>query len=339
MLRTLRLLAIRQKAQARSDMSLPLQLAVLDIAGVRLALIGFFVLSFASLVAAILRHSVAKGAPHATIDNLSARINAWWVMALLIGLSLWFGKAGVLLLFFFLSLQVLREFVTLTYTRRADHLALAAVFYGFLPLQYFLIWIGWYGFFSVMIPVYGFLLLPIISALRADTLRFLERVAVVQWAMMLAIYGLSHVPALTNLAIPGYTQTVLLVAFLIIVVQASDVLQYIWGKLFGRHKLAPTLSPSKTWEGLLGGVLSASALGASLWWITPFTPLHAALFALLITLLGFFGGLIMSAIKRDFGVKDWGHMISGHGGVLDRVDSLLFSAPAFFHLVHYLYVP
>jgi phosphatidate cytidylyltransferase len=122
-------------------------------------------------------------------------------------------------------------------------------------------------------------------------------------------------------------------------VQSSDVLQYVWGKLFGKHKLAPVLSPSKTWEGLIGGVLSASALGASLYWITPFSPLQAAGFALMITTLGFFGGLVMSAIKRDFGVKDWGYMISGHGGALDRVDSLLFSAPAFFHIVNFYYVP
>ena len=174
--------------------------------------------------------------------------------------------------------------------------------------------------------------------MRADTHRFLERVAVVQWAMMRSIFGLSHVPALLNLRIPNYANPVLLVAFLVIVVQASDVLQYIWGKLLGRRKTAPTLSPSKTWEGLIGGVLSASALGAALFWITPFSPLQAFVFALLITTLSFFGGLIMSAIKRDFGVKDWGHMISGHGGVLDRVDSILFSAPAFFYLVNYFWV-
>jgi phosphatidate cytidylyltransferase len=128
---------------------------------------------------------------------------------------------------------------------------------------------------------------------------------------------------------------VLLVAFLIIVVQGSDVLQYVFGKLFGKRKVAPLLSPSKTWEGLIGGVASATALGAALFWITPFTPLQAAALAFVICIMGFFGGLVMSGIKRDRGVKDWGRMISGHGGVLDRIDSIVFSAPIFFHLVRY----
>jgi phosphatidate cytidylyltransferase len=128
---------------------------------------------------------------------------------------------------------------------------------------------------------------------------------------------------------------ILLVAFLVLVVQASDVLQYVWGKLLGRHKIAPRLSPSKTVEGFAGGVLSATALGAALWWMTPFSPFHAALMALVITLMGFCGGLVMSAIKRDRGVKDWGWMIEGHGGMLDRLDSVIFAAPIFFHLTRY----
>ena len=136
--------------------------------------------------------------------------------------------------------------------------------------------------------------------------------------------------------IPGFEdRNLLLIAFLVIVVQGSDVLQYIWGKLLGKHKVAPELSPSKTWEGLIGGVVSATVLGAALHGITPFTALEAALVALVICLMGFFGGLVMSAIKRDRGVKDWGSMIEGHGGILDRVDSVVFAAPIFFHLVRY----
>jgi phosphatidate cytidylyltransferase len=214
------------------------------------------------------------------------------------------------------------------------------VFYIALPMQYALIWIEWYGMYSIFIPVYGFLFLPIVSALRADTTRFLDRIAAVQWALMLAVFCLSHVPALVTLQIPGFEgREILLIAFLVIVVQSSDVLQYVWGKLCGKHKVAPALSPSKTWEGLVGGVLSSTLLGASLWWITPFTPLQAAGIAFSINLMGFFGGLVMSAIKRDHGVKDWGHLIAGHGGVLDRLDSVLFSAPVFFHIVRYGFTP
>lgn len=306
----------------------------------RLFLGIFAVLGFASSVALILRRTVARGQPHAVIDNLIARINAWWVMVALVALAFVFGEGGVIVLFALLSLLALREFVTLTYTRRSDHLALAMVFYIALPMQYALIWIEWYGMYSIFIPVYGFLFLPIVSALRADTTRFLDRIAAVQWALMLAVFCLSHVPALVTLQIPGFEgREILLIAFLVIVVQSSDVLQYVWGKLCGKHKVAPALSPSKTWEGLVGGVLSSTLLGASLWWITPFTPLQAAGIAFSINLMGFFGGLVMSAIKRDHGVKDWGHLIAGHGGVLDRLDSVLFSAPVFFHIVRYGFTP
>jgi phosphatidate cytidylyltransferase len=280
--------------------------------------------------------SRANGAPSPTIENLNARVNAWWVMVALLGVAIAFGKTAVVLLYALASFFALREFLTLTDSRRGDHWALLAAFFVALPLQYYLIWIEWYGLFSIFIPVYGFLLMPVIAALRQDTDNFLSRVSAQQWGLMICVYCASHVPALLTLEIPGYAnKQVLLVAFLIIVVQGSDVLQYVFGKLFGRTKVAPTLSPSKTWEGLIGGVASATALGAALWWITPFTPWQAAGLAFVICVMGFFGGLVMSGIKRDRGVKDWGHMISGHGGVLDRIDSIVFSAPIFFHLTRF----
>ena len=230
----------------------------------------------------------------------------------------------------------MREFLTLTRTRRGDHPALAAAFFVVLPLQYYLISIEWYGLYSILIPVYVFLLLPIVVALRGDTANFMRRIAEVQWGLMISVYCVSHVPALTTLPIPGFAdRSLLLIAFLILVVQSSDVLQYVWGKLLGRHQIAPSLSPSKTVEGFAGGVASATLLGAALWWITPFSPWQAAIMALVINLMGFCGGLVMSAIKRDRGVKDWGQMIEGHGGMLDRLDSVIFAAPIFFHLTRY----
>jgi phosphatidate cytidylyltransferase len=153
---------------------------------------------------------------------------------------------------------------------------------------------------------------------------------------MICVFCVSHIPALLTLDIPGFAgKQLLLVAFLVIVVQGSDVLQYVFGKLFGRHKVAPSVSPSKTWEGLLGGVAAATGLGAALSWITPFSTLQAAGFAFVACLMGFVGGLVFSAIKRDRGVKDWGRMIEGHGGMLDRLDSVIFAAPIFFHLTRF----
>ncbi|MGO4197592.1 phosphatidate cytidylyltransferase [Rhizobium sp. YAF28] len=296
----------------------------------------FGVLIVASVIGYILQQRLSPNGSNAAVENLNARIKAWWVMVILIGIAFIAGRIGVLILFGFCSFAALREFVTLINTRRADHWALAAAFFVVVPIQYFLLWAEQYGVFSIFIPVYAFLLMPIISVLRGDTERFLVRIAEVQWALMICVFCASHVPALLTLKIPGYEgRNVLLIAFLVIVVQLSDVLQYVWGKLFGRTKIAPRLSPSKTVEGFVGGIISATLIGTGLWWITPFAPLQAGLLALVITLMGFFGGLVMSAIKRDRGVKDWGHLIEGHGGLIDRLDSVVFSAPIFFHLTRY----
>ena len=296
----------------------------------------FGLLIVASVIGYILQQRLSPNGSNAAVENLNARIKAWWVMVILIGIAFTAGRIGVLILFGFCSFAALREFVTLINTRRADHWALAAAFFVVVPIQYFLLWAEQYGIFSIFIPVYAFLLMPIISVLRGDTERFLVRIAEVQWALMICVFCASHVPALLTLKIPGYEgRNVLLIAFLVIVVQLSDVLQYVWGKLLGRTKIAPRLSPSKTVEGFVGGIISATLIGTGLWWITPFTPLQAGLLAFVITLMGFFGGLVMSAIKRDRGVKDWGNLIEGHGGLIDRLDSVVFSAPIFFHLTRY----
>lgn len=302
---------------------------------------GVYALLFvASAISFGLRLRFAGGASGEVINNLNARINAWWVMVTLLALAFWSGKAGLIGLFVFVSFQCLREFISITHVRRGDHGALLWSFFFFLPLQYYLVAIDWYGLFSILIPVYAFLLLPISASLGGDTTRFLERTAKTQWGLMICVYCMSHVPALMMLDIPGYAgRNALLIVFLVLVVQSSDVFQYVWGKLLGRHRLAPEVSPSKTVEGLIGGVLSSTAVGTALWKITPFNIWQAALIALAINIMGFFGGFVLSAIKRDRGVKDWGSMIEGHGGMLDRVDSISFSAPIFFHIIRYWWVP
>ena len=291
------------------------------------------VLVVASLVAYALKHGLAHGAPHGVIDNLSARIKTWWVIVLVIGIAFLAGRAGTTLLFLLVSFVALREFMSLTYPGGGDDYALTVSFVVVLPAQYAWVYMGWYGIFTTLIPVYAFLVLPIIIAAAGNSTRLLERAAKMQWGLMICVFCISHVPALLTLDIPGYEgRNLLLIAFLVLVVQSSDVLQYVWGKLLGKQALAPLVSPSKTWEGFVGGVASATALGAALYWITPFTPWQAALMALAINTMGFFGGLVLSAIKRDRGVKDWGQMIEGHGGMLDRLDSVAFAAPVFFHL-------
>ena len=294
------------------------------------------VLVLASIIGEMLRQRLSPAGDNPVIENLNARITSWWVMVIMLGLAFIAGKPGVVLLFALCSFAALREFLTLTTQNRADHWSLVACFFVILPLQYYFVMIDWYGMYSIFVPVYAFLLLPVASALRGSTKDFLIRVSETQWALMICVYCASHVPALLYLQIPGFEgRNVILIAYLIFVVQLSDVMQYVWGKLIGRTKVAPNLSPSKTWEGLIGGALSATAVGTALWWMTPFSIAEAAGMCLLITIMGFFGGLVMSAIKRDRGVKDWGHLIAGHGGFIDRLDSVIFAAPIFFHITRW----
>ena len=292
----------------------------------------------ASIIGAILKARVKGESGRRVVDNLNARTRAWWVMCIVFGGALALGRTALVVMFSLMSFLALREFITLTPTRRADHRTLFWAFFIILPLHYWLLATAWYNFFIVLIPVYAFLFIPMRSALAGDTEHFMERTAKIQWGLMLAVYSVSHAPALFLLEIKGMPDChARLLFFLVCIAQISDVLQYVWGKLCGKHPVAPKLSPNKTIEGLGGGGLSATAVGAALWWSTPFTPLQAAGMAAVIVVMGFFGGLVMSAIKRDRGVKDYGELIPGHGGVLDRIDSLCFAAPVFFHLVKWIW--
>ena len=295
-------------------------------------------LALSSLIGLVLKAISKKPEAQSTISNLNARIGAWWIMSAIFALTLVIGPTGSLVLFGLMSLLALREYVTLLPTRRADHRTLFWAFFIFTPLQYLLIGIQWYGMFAILIPVFAFLFVPARLAIAGDTESFLERASTIQWGLMICVYCLSYTPALLMLQIPGYGRPAKLMLYLVLVDQLSDVLQYVWGKLLGRHKIAPVVSPNKTWEGFVGGVISATAIGTALWWMTPFTPAVAAVVSLAITLMGFAGGLTMSAIKRDRGVKDYGTLIKGHGGILDRMDSMCFAAPVFFHVVRYFYV-
>lgn len=292
----------------------------------------------ASLIGWALRLRASSESASAVVENLNARVRAWWSMAAIFSAAFVIGTNATIVMFAFISFFALREFITLTPTRPGDHRALSLAFFILIPVQYWLIGIHWYELFSIFIPVYAFLLLPSFSALAQDAENFLERTAKIQWGIMVTIYCISHVPALLLLDIPGYEgQNALLLFYLVLVVQISDVLQYVFGKLFGKTKIAPVVSPSKTVEGFVGGATSATLIGAAMWWITPFTPLQSAGMAFIIVLMGFLGGLTLSAVKRSLGAKDWGTMIKGHGGMMDRMDSISFAAPIFFHLTRYFF--
>jgi phosphatidate cytidylyltransferase len=304
------------------------------------ALVILFVLAIlavATIVGRRLERRAASEEAKATIRNLNARTRSWWVMAIVFGGALLLGPGATIFLFALLSFMALREFWTLAPSRPGDHRALFASFFVALPINYWLLWTDWYGLFAIFVPVYAFLVLPAVSTLAGDTRDFLARSARVHWGLMLCVYMLAHAPAL--LLLDTGTDPKLLILYLVVVAQLSDVLQYVFGKLFGRTRFSPNVSPSKTLEGLFGGGLSAALIGAALYGLTPFSPLQAFGMSLAIVTAGFFGGFVLSAAKRDLGAKDWGYVIEGHGGVLDRVDSLIFAAPIFFHMTRYWFTP
>ncbi len=271
----------------------------------------------------------------AVIANYNSRVRLWWWMAAVLSLAFWLGKVGITVLFVFLSFYALREFISLQYTRRSDHWAIAAGFYIILPLQYVLIWLESYDLYTLVIPVYAFLFLPMLSALYADTTRFLERSSKVQWGLMVSIYCISHVPALLALKIPHYEgRNLLLIAFLVLVVQSSDMAQYLSGKLTRSMPLLRRLVPEMTLKTILAGLGSATLMGLLLWWMTPFNLWQAPLIALIIAAIGMLGNLLLAAIKRDRGIANWGETIVGYGSMLDKLASVIFAAPIYFHIVH-----
>ncbi|MEM7723766.1 MAG: phosphatidate cytidylyltransferase [Pseudomonadota bacterium] len=294
-------------------------------------------LAIFTVIGEALRARVPLNRTNPVVETFMTRVHSWWAMVILLSIAVLSGTFGVVLLFAFASFAALREFLTYAYKRQADHIALALAFFVILPAQYVFVGFGWVGLFTVFIPVYAFLLLPIVSALRGDANRFLIRVAETQWGLMICVYCISHVPALISFNMEGeQSRAILLIVFFTMVVQLGDLIEYFAGRRIGRRKIAPGLSP-KTLEGIICGVVGAAIIGALLSWTTPFGVAGSAGMAALASVTGMFGSLVFMAIKRDKGVKDWSHLIPGQGGFLDQLDSVIFAAPVFFHVSRYVW--
>lgn len=272
-------------------------------------------------------------------SELRQRVRSWWLIVALCSLALMFSRAAALVFFGVISFLALKEYLTLIPTRQTDRRVL---FWAYLsiPMQYFWIGIEWYGMFIIFIPVYLFLLLPVAMVLTGETQGYLRAAGTLHWGLMSMVFSLSHLAYLLVLPQGEYAHVngPGLALFLLVLTELNDVAQYCWGKLLGRHKISPTVSPNKTVEGFVGGVLTTVLLAALLApWLTPFSVLDALLAGALIAVAGFFGDLSLSALKRDLGIKDSGNLLPGHGGILDRVDSLTYTAPLFFHFTRYFY--
>ncbi|MEH4694100.1 phosphatidate cytidylyltransferase [Atlantibacter hermannii] len=293
----------------------------------------FFLLLIASLLILVLK----KIRPEGNWLELQQRITSWWIIITLFFLAMISPKWLALSFFGFVSFLSLKEYLTLCPTRRADSIPLLWL-YAAIPVQY--VWAGmaWYGMFIIFIPVYVFLFLPVRMVLVGETKGFLHSAAVMHWGMMTTVFALSHVAFLLVLPEQQAGAGVLLVIFLVGLTETNDIAQYLWGKGLGRIKITPAVSPNKTLGGLLGGVGTATLLAGIMGpLLTPMDVVHSLFAGALIGLSGFCGDVVMSAIKRDFGVKDSGKLIPGHGGILDRLDSLIYTAPLFFHFYYYFY--
>ena len=290
----------------------------------------------ALIAASISRLVLAAKNPTRDYTELRQRTQSWWWMVLSLFLVLTLSTGAAIAFFGFLSFLALREFLSIVRTRQADR---RVIFWAYvsIPVHYIWVYTGWYGMFVVFIPVYMFLFLPMRMVLIGETKGFIRSAALLHWAVMLTVYCLSHMAYLLVLEpLNAAAGGVGLVLFLLIVTEMNDVFQYIWGKSIGRHKILPKVSPNKTWEGFIGGFITITLLAA---WIAPYlTPLTSAqgmIAGMLIAGGGFVGDVVLSSVKRDLHIKDSSQLIPGHGGLLDRVDSLLYTAPLFFHYVYY----
>jgi len=300
-------------------------------------LLGILSLLIGSSVIAFL---LTKFKPEKDFQEINDRIKSWWIMAFIFTFAILINHNVSLIFLAFICFLALKEYLSLIPTNRA-HRKILLWAYLAIPIQFIWIYIGWYGMFIIFIPVYMFLFLPIQMILIGENKGFLRTMGSVHWGLMIMVFGLSHLAYL--LVLPGTTGTAAasgagLVLYIVVLTQCNDVAQFIWGKTFGKRKIVPKVSPNKTWAGLIGGIITTMAL--SLLLAPLLTPMNLAsmLFSgFLIGLTGFIGDVNISSLKRDLDIKDTGQTIPGHGGILDRVDSLTYTAPLFFHFIRYFY--
>ncbi|ARC40113.1 MULTISPECIES: phosphatidate cytidylyltransferase [Citrobacter] len=287
------------------------------------------------LVATVVNGLLVWRRPDKDWRELTLRIRTWWIIIVLFSLAILSPHWLALTFFALVSFMALKEFLTLAPSRQTDRMPLLWMFIA-IPVNYWLIGINWYGMFVVFIPVYAFLFLPVRMVIAGDTQGFLRYASQHHWSLMTTVFAFSHVAFLLVLPDDGQQTGALLVLFLVGLTEFNDIAQYLWGKSIGRIKVIPRVSPNKTLAGLVGGVATTTLMAALLGpLMTPLSIPLSLLAGFIIGISGFCGDVVMSAIKRDIGVKDSGTLLPGHGGILDRLDSLIFTAPVFFHFIRY----
>ncbi|MCE2864688.1 MAG: phosphatidate cytidylyltransferase [Flavobacteriia bacterium] len=298
-----------------------------------LVIIG--VLVFASTLFWIMR----KIKPGPQVDELVLRTKSWWIMAGIFITAALVHPGISFVAFGFLSFAALRELSSISKNARIEDRSVIFWAYLAIPVQYYIAYMGWFAPFLIFIPVFMFTWIPFLLVLKGHTQDIARSMSVIPTHLMLTVFSISHLAYLLSLPeLPGFEVGGRgLLLYVVFLTEMNDVFQFTWGKLLGRRKIIEKISPNKTWEGFIGGLLSTVAAAYFLRFLTPFSAEIALLAGLLIACSGFVGDIIVSAIKRDFGLKDTGNAIKGHGGILDRIDSLAISSPFFFYFVYLLY--
>lgn len=305
-----------------------------------LFVIVFGLLAIATAVAVTRSLRDMQPDKQAAYDSMLHDLRAVWIGTVLFWVSWVSGAFVATLLFAVVSFLALREFITLTHTRRGDHRALLAAFFVVTPVQYLLAGGQYFDLFSVFIPVYAFAALPFLAALGNDPTRFLERTAKIQWGVMVCVYGMSHAPAILLLEFPDYQDRgAFLVLYLVMTVAAAQIVQQWASRRLRRRPVARQISRNFSWRAWAIGALAGGVVGGLLYWVTPFKPPQALLIGFVASGCGTLGALVMQALKRDAGVRHWGGRasVTGAVGLLDRVAPLCFAAPVFFHSVRWYF--
>ena len=298
-------------------------------------------LTIATVAGQWLKRQASLGVDQRSVDSFNSRVNVWWFFSVVLG-SAFLQPHVTVVLFGLLSFTAIREFITLTPTSMGDHRALFWVFFFFTPLQFVLVSFNYEEFYSILIPVYAFLFIAARVAISGDYRRFLERVAKIQFGLLICVYCLSFAPALLFIEsknLQGTYANARLLFFFVTMVLFSELMQFLCGRLFGKHVIAEMHEDERTWEGVLGGTAATAFAGTLLYWATPFSHWwQAAAMSAMIAVMASAGALTMAAIKRDRGEVTSGTLIEGHAGVLSRIDSVCFAAPVFYHVTQYFFV-
>ncbi len=289
-------------------------------------------LGVASITTGILKRQQNSGFDPLILDKFTAEIWGWWMMMVFAAFA-WLSTGFVIFLFGCMSFWAMREFITLIPTRQADHRALFLLFFFCIPLQYIFVWLEMYSVYSVLIPSYIFLTIPMVIAAFGDTKYYLTRITQISVSLLICVYSLSFASAILTFPLSTPVEKAGLLFFFLLMTQLSEIFPFLTRHFFTNpHPIAPEINTSKTWEGLFFSLVGTSFIGTLLYPVTPFPFWAAGLIALAVALMGFGGSLTLSAIKRDRGVRDYGTLVVGHGGILDRIDSVCFAAPVFYHL-------